>query len=150
MSPPASVTLSVLDRLRGGEGPRVARIRDGIRQDLQDLLNTPNRVIGWSQALDQLDTSILNYGIMDLCTANLSTEQQRAAVVEEIGRMIRLYEPRLSDMRIHALANADPSDRSLRLRIEARIYVENEVEPIIFNTVVDPVLNAISLSSATS
>ena len=107
-------------------------------------------MIGWSQALDQLDTSILNYGIMDLCTANLSTEQQRAAVVEEIGRMIRLYEPRLSDMRIHALANADPSDRSLRLRIEARIYVENEVEPIIFNTVVDPVLNAISLSSATS
>ncbi|GGF57715.1 type VI secretion protein [Azorhizobium oxalatiphilum] len=148
MSPPAGVSLSLLDRLREHDGTRVSRIRDGIRADLQDLLNTPHRVRGWAQGLSELDTSIFNYGIVDLCTANLSTEGQRSAVVEDIGKTIRTYEPRLSDMRIYAVPNADPSDRTLRIRIEAHIYIENEAEPIIFNTVIDPVLNSISLASA--
>ncbi|OYX13487.1 MAG: hypothetical protein B7Z15_07075 [Rhizobiales bacterium 32-66-8] len=149
MSAPSSIGLSLLDRLRGQDGPRVARIRDGIRADLQDLFNTPQRVRGWSEALGALDSSIFNFGIVDLCTANLSTEQQRARVVEEIAATIRQFEPRLSDMQLFAVPNADSADRTLRIRIEAHILIEDEVEPIIFNTVIDPVLNAISLAGGT-
>jgi len=150
MSAPASIGLSLLDRLRGQDGPRVTRIRDGIRADLQDLLNTPQRVTGWPDALGELDTSIFNYGILDLCTANLSTEQQRARVVEEIAAALRQFEPRLSGMRLFAVPNADPADRTLRIRIEAHILIENEAEPIVFNTVIDPVLNSISLASSSA
>lgn len=150
MSVAVGIHLSLLDRLCGEDGPRLARIRDGVRRDLEDLLNTPFRVKGWSQDLSALDSSVFNYGVLDLTTANMSTEQRRAEVVEDIGRTIRQFEPRLSDMRIFTVPNADPTDRVVRIRIEAQMFIESEMEPIIFNTVIDPLFNSISMTSGSS
>ncbi|MEP9379115.1 type VI secretion system baseplate subunit TssE [Aquabacter sp. CN5-332] len=146
MSP--AIGPSLLDRLYGQEGYVVKRVRDGLKRDLEDLLNTPQRVIGWGDELGELDASLLNYGIVDLSTSNLSTEQMRAAVVEQIGETIRRLEPRLADMKISAIPNADPADRSLRMRIEVHIMVESEAEPVFFNTIIDPISNLVSLTNA--
>ncbi len=138
----------LLDRLAGGEGSLSARVRAGLKRDLEDLFNTNRRVLGWPAALNELNGSLLDYGITDLSTANLSTPQRRAAVVEELGAMIRAQEPRLRNMRIFALENADPADRVLRIRIEGHVRIEAEYEPVVFNTIIDTIGNTVSLTSA--
>lgn len=140
----------LLDRLAGSEGSLSARVRAGLKRDLENLFNTNRRVVGWPPALGELDRSLLDYGITDLSTANLSTPQRRAAVVEELGAMIRAQEPRLRDMRIFALENADPADRTLRIRIEGHVRIDAEYEPVVFNTLIDTIGNTISLTSHAS
>ncbi|MFG1412454.1 MAG: type VI secretion system baseplate subunit TssE [Pseudomonadota bacterium] len=142
--------LSLVDRLLDADRPTVAAFRDGLRRDLEELLNTDRRVIGWAADLTELDTSLVNFGVMCLSTVNLSTEQRRAQVVEEIGDIIRQWEPRLANMRVSAVPNVDSSDRSLRMRIEAEIMIEPSPEPMIFDTLIDPLGNTVSLTSARS
>ncbi|HQS08481.1 MAG: hypothetical protein B7Y12_09615 [Rhizobiales bacterium 24-66-13] len=146
----APLGLSLVDRLLDADRPTVAAFRDGLRRDLEELLNTDRRVIGWAADLTELDTSLVNFGVMCLSTVNLSTEQRRAQVVEEIGDIIRQWEPRLANMRVSAVPNVDSSDRSLRMRIEAEIMIEPSPEPMIFDTLIDPLGNTVSLTSARS
>ncbi len=145
-----SLGLSIVDRLLDEERPSVQAFRDGLRRDLEDLLNTEWRVTGWSEDLTELDSSLLNYGIMSLATINLSTEQRRAQVVKEIGDIIRRWEPRLKDMRVSLLPNIDSGDRSLRMRIDAEVIIDASPEAMVFDTVIDPVANSIVLKSARS
>lgn len=146
----APLGLSLVDRLLDVDRPTVAAFRDGLRRDLEELLNTDRRVIGWAADLTELDTSLVNFGVMCLSTVNLSTEQRRAQVVEEIGDIIRQWEPRLVNMRVSAVPNVDSSDRSLRMRIEAEILIEPSPEPMVFDTLIDPLGNTVSLTSARS
>ncbi|MFG1400211.1 type VI secretion system baseplate subunit TssE [Roseixanthobacter pseudopolyaromaticivorans] len=146
----APLGLSLVDRLLDTDRPTVAAFRDGLRRDLEELLNTDRRVIGWAADLTELDTSLVNFGVMCLSTVNLSTEQRRAQVVDEIGEIIRQWEPRLANMRVSAVPNVDSSDRSLRMRIEAEIMIEPSPEPMIFDTLIDPLGNTVSLTSARS
>ena len=141
------VGLSIIDRLLEEEGSLTARVRGGIRRDLEDLLNSNPRVLGWPRELRELDNSLLNFGIQDLATANLATDQHRSAVVEELGDIIRAWEPRLENLIVSALPNADPGDRSLRMRIEAQIALDPVSEPMIFDTIIDPIGNTVSLLS---
>lgn len=137
----------LLDRLAGGEGSLTARVRAGLKRDLEDLFNTNCRVLGWPAALGELKGSLLDYGITDLSTANLSTPQRRAAVVEELGALLRTHEPRLRDMRIFALENAALGDRTLRIRIEGHVRIDTEYEPVVFNTLIDTIGSTISVTS---
>lgn len=143
--------LSILDRLLDEDAPLLQTLRHGIRRDLEALLNTEQRVVGWSEELDQLDRSILNFGMMCLGTTNMATEEARLAVVERIGAFIRFWEPRLRNLNIRALPNVDASDRSLRIRIEAQIAVDPTPVPMVFDTVIEPSGNTmVSLASARS
>ena len=45
------------------------------------------------------------------------------------------------------LDNADPSDRSLRFRINAEIRVDPASEPVVFDSVVDPTSNIVQVMS---
>ncbi|GJD50500.1 hypothetical protein OPKNFCMD_3243 [Methylobacterium crusticola] len=143
-----AIRLSILDRLLDPEESALTALRNGLRRDLEDLLNTNPRVRRWPSYLSELDHSLLSYGIMDLATANLATEQRRAAVVAVIGEIVREWEPRLANLTAVALPNADPTDRSLRIRIEAEIMIEPAPEPMVFDTVIDPLTNTVSLASA--
>lgn len=145
MNRPASIGMSLLDRLISEDAPTLAHVRNGLKRDLGDLLNTRQRIMSWPAALGELERSILNYGILDLSTANFSTDAQRTAVVERIGEAVRLAEPRLSGMRISAMTNADPSDRSLRVLIQAEIIVDSEAEPVQFSTIIDPLGQSVSI-----
>src|SRR5579871_4348739 len=71
---------SVLDRLlddnpRGShESPQtmaqqMREIRQSVQRDLENLLNTRWRCTAWAPDLDELDDSLINYGIPDFCGA---------------------------------------------------------------------------------
>lgn len=149
-----SITLSVLDRLLDDTpehmAPRphtVADLRAAIRRDLENLLNTRRRVLGWPDDLTELTDSILGYGCHDLLVENVATESRRREVVAQIEAAIRRWEPRFAQLAVSMVENSDPADRTLRFRIEALIHADPAPEPMVFDSVVDPTSNMVSVTS---
>src|SRR5687767_915932 len=80
-----ALLLSVLDRLladeaepamRGGvqRGARsLAEIRNGVRRDLENLLNTRARPIAWPEAWDELRSALTGYGLPDFTALSMTS-----------------------------------------------------------------------------
>jgi len=147
--PDVPLVLPLLDRLIDddpaspadrplGRGAYLERLRASVRRDLEGLLNTRRRVVSWPSALTDLETSAVNYGVIDITSANLATEDQRDRFRADLERIIRRFEPRFHTLRVLLLENAQGLDRSLRFRIEATLHAHPAPEPVVYDSVLDP------------
>ncbi|GAB4182763.1 MAG: type VI secretion system baseplate subunit TssE [Thalassobaculales bacterium] len=128
-------------------GQHLAELRASVRRDLENLINTRYRVRGYPRDLEALEVSLVNYGVPDMTSASLATAQQREAFCREIERVIRRFEPRFQHVSVASLTNADQTDRTLRLRIEALIYADPAPEPMVFDSVLDPNLRGFQVAA---
>lgn len=140
------VRLPLLDALFEGEGAdrdtpgsRMRRLKDSVRRDLQDLLNTRERCLGWPAELRELERSVLAYGVPDLTAANLASQERRNAFLQELAAIIRRQDPRFQRVHVQSLENTDPFDRTLRFRIEATLKVETGAETAVFDFHLEPI-----------
>lgn len=141
---------SLLDRLiddeadRKSDGtPGLAKLRDGLRRDLEDLLNTRRRFLRPPGALDQLDRSLLTYGLSDFTNEQLTSLSFRQDFSDEVEQVLRRLEPRISVQEVQFLENADPLDRRLRFRIVGAVQLSGERQSLSFDSYVDPIEGAI-------
>ncbi|MBV5335490.1 type VI secretion system baseplate subunit TssE, partial [bacterium] len=104
-------------------------------------------VASWPEELSELDDSILAYGVPDMLAENLATANRRRLVVADLESAIRQWEPRFTRLSVTMLDNADPNDRSLRFRINAEIRADPALEPVVFDSVVDPTSNTVQVTS---
>ena len=126
----------------------VNEIRDSIRRDLENLLNTRRRFDLDTETLDTKNLSIVNYGIPDFTGASFSTEEEQEALVREIKIIILAYEKRFKSLKIVEKKGLDSMDRSVRFRIEAELRVEPAVEPLVFDTHIDPISREMSVEES--
>jgi len=139
------LTPSLLDRLLDDEPGNqreavkqrhqvLREMKLSVRRDLENLLNTRWRCVAWPPNLDELETSLVNYGIPDFTGirfASANTQDELRSILEAV---IRRFEPRFSQVRVKLITNADSLDRTLRFRIDAMLHAEPVVEPVVFDT----------------
>jgi type VI secretion system protein ImpF len=151
------IEMSLLDRLLDDEPastrdpPRtryqaLEGFRDALRRDLEALLNTRACNVTWSAALWELDTSILNYGVLTVTSAELSTEDNRERLRSAVERAIRRFEPRFLRVNVTLVDDPERIDRTLRFRIEALAQAKPAPEPLIFDSVLDPSTQGMTVS----
>jgi len=140
---------SVLDRLLD-ENPGATRepvksrtqilreMKQSVRRDLENLLNTRCRCKTWPANLTELRVSLVNYGIPDITGTNLSTDRDRERFRRTMEEVIRDFEPRFKSVRVEILDNAEPMDRTLRFRIDALMHAEPAPEPVVFDSSLEP------------
>jgi type VI secretion system protein ImpF len=140
---------SVLDRLLDDD-PGVSRdpprgrdqvlreLKESVRRDLENLLNTRRRLLTWQPALKELNRSLANYGIPDFTAANLGGAEARDEFCRELQTLIRQFEPRFKTVAVRALTNAEALDRTLRFRIDALLHAEPAPEPVVFDSTLEP------------
>lgn len=126
--PEARFLAPLLDRLTsdGGDGWVTAEVlQESVRRDLEWLLNTQHLEGAVSLAgLDQVKTSVANFGIKSIAGRASEIEAQLAAAVE---RAIRVFDSRLRSVRVQAdLGRSSPAPEVLSLRIEAELMVQPE------------------------
>ncbi len=132
---------SVLDRLIDAEPtsqveappypPAVLReIRQSVRRDLENLLNTRRSYAAPPKDDDPLTLSSIGYGIPDFTGASVDTRLMLAAIEDAIRR----FEPRLKNVRVLLEDAAESIDRTLRFRIEATLWIEPLREPVAFHS----------------
>ena len=140
---------SVLDRLiddepeNTRETPRsrnqvLRELRQSVRRDLEDLLNTRWRCTAWPPNLDELEVSLVNYGIPDFTGAVMNSPEDRDSFRRVIEQTIRRFEPRFKTVKVELLKNSDRTDRTMRFRIDALMYAEPAPEPVVFDSHMEP------------
>jgi type VI secretion system protein ImpF len=113
-------------------------LKESIRRDLQNLLNTRWRCTNWPPDLDQLDDSLVNYGLPDFTGGNLATAGP-AELRRIVETVIRRSEPRFKTVKVELLKNSDREDRTVRFRIDVLLYAEPAPEPLVFDSQLEPV-----------
>jgi type VI secretion system protein ImpF len=150
---------SVLDRLidheptatREAPKSRGQLLRDlklSIRRDLENLLNTRRRCKSWPEDLNELELSLVNYGVPDLTNAALGTTEGREDFCRTFEDVVRKFEPRFARVNVEMLGTTNPLDRTLRFRIDALVYAEPAPEPVAFDSSLQPATGNVEIKGS--
>ncbi len=136
------VTQSILDRLTEVEDWPATRsqstrfFRDGLKRDLEWLLNTRQPPLEEIAAKPAAKASVINYGLPDISALGLNSSSDQRALRIAIETCLRNFEPRLMDIRV-TLESSDTTDRRLRFHIEGNMKLDPAPEEIAFDTVLE-------------
>jgi len=135
------MTASLLDRLSEADDHRtpVARLRDSLRRDLESMLNSRRHLLSWPDELEELERSLVNYGLDDLVNESLGADEFRERFIEQVERLVRRLEPRIQRFEVAILPNKDELDRTLRLRISGVVTLDGDRQELTFDSHLDPV-----------
>lgn len=112
-------------------------LRTSVRRDLEQHLNTRYRIIGPPEHYEQLEQSLLNYGLPDLATINVIDIEKKKEFVRYMEKTIKTYEPRFKSVKVTPHDNKDKTDCTLRFRIDAVLYADPLPEVVVFDSVLD-------------
>ena len=107
-----------------------------VRRDLEELLNTRQTHVGLPAAYEQIHKSIVAYGLPDLVTLEAITSKHRETIAERIQRIVETFEPRLRDVKVTYVPGENKSERSIKFKVDAKLYVNPSPE-VAFDTVLE-------------
>ncbi len=152
---------SVLDRLLDFE-PEVSietpknrsqllrELKQSVRRDLENLLNTRICVYPVPEDLPELKTSVVNYGIPDFTGAAMGSKEKREMLRETVEDAIRRFETRFKTVRVEIADGYDLRDRTLRFRIDGMLHAEPAPEPVVFDSELKPQSGDFSVRGTTT
>jgi type VI secretion system protein ImpF len=147
---------SILDRLLDdephnqaehdpGQHQLIKQLRNSVRRDLEALLNTRYHVTAPPDELPEVERSLLNYGLPDLATLNITDAKKRAEFTASLQKTLVEYEPRFKSVSVSYLDNKDDTDRTLRFRIDAVIYADPLPQVVVFDSILETVTRTVSV-----
>ncbi|MES2673527.1 MAG: type VI secretion system baseplate subunit TssE [Pseudomonadota bacterium] len=150
---------SILDRLLD-EAPHIQveadknrhqqmrELRNSVKRDLQNLLNTRYRMLAPPDEFKHLELSLLNYGLPDLATINIADIEKKKAFTRLLEKILRNYEPRFKTVKVTHQDSKDNTDRTLKFRIDATLYADPAPEMVVFDSVLDPVSRTVNVEES--
>jgi len=121
-------------------------LRIAVRRDLEALLNARRRRWPLPTTTPELAVSPLGYGIPDATSGSYALPEKRAALAEEVERVVRRFEPRLQSVRVALIEGGSDLDRTLRLRVDAMLRTDPIPEPISFETLIEAVSHEVHVA----
>jgi type VI secretion system protein ImpF len=145
-----TIVPSMLDRLLDDEPDKereAARtnaqalrdIKASVRRDLENLLNTRVRCLSWPPSLEQLPLSLVNYGLPDFTNTYANAVADPDTFIQVVKFAIEQFEPRLRDVRVERVQGDVGTERALRFKIDATLYVEPVEDKVFYNSSLEPV-----------
>jgi len=143
-----TVTLSVLDRLLDAEpksqveasltrSQSVRLMKAAVRRDLEWLLNTRRIFQEPDESLKDLNRSLYLYGLPDFSSYTIASASDQAKLVRQLLAAIKLFEPRLANVRVVPMESPEGRFQALSLRIDGMLLMDPAPEPISFDTVIE-------------
>ena len=132
-----------------GQHQKLKQLRNSVRRDLEFLLNTRYKMMEPPEEYEQLEHSLLNYGLPDLATINITDIEKRKAFTAQLEKILREFEPRFKEVKVSYYDNKDNTDRTLRFRIDATLYADPSPEIVVFDSVLEPVTRNVNVEEIT-
>ena len=143
-----SVTLSVLDRLIDREpgsqveapltrSQSIRQMKAAVRRDLEWLLNTRRISPEPHESLKELNRSLYIFGLPDLSSYAIASAGDQARILRHLLATVKLFEPRLANVRIVPLESSESGIQELRVRIEGLLLMDPAPEPVSFDTFIE-------------
>ncbi len=147
---------SILDRLIDDEPhlqveaeksrhQQLKELRMSVRRDLENLLNARFRMLEPDPKYQELDSSLLNYGLPDLATVNITDTEKKKEFTRYLEKTLRDFEPRFKSVKVSYQENKDDIDRTLRFRVNATLYADPAPEVVVFDSVLEPVSRTVNV-----
>src|SRR5580658_351190 len=144
----AAVTLSPLDRLIDYDpatsvevvptrSHSVRQMKEGVRRDLEWLLNTRRIAVPPDESLKEVNRSLYVFGLPDFTAYSLNSPKDQAKLVRFLLGTVKLFEPRLANVRVVPLEGGDSGARTMRFRIEGLLIMDPAPEHVSFDTVLE-------------
>ncbi len=124
---------------------KLKELRSSVRRDLENLLNTRFRMIEPDSEYKEIQHSLLNYGLPDLATVNISDNEKRKLFIERLELILIEFEPRFKSVKVNYMENSDSLDRTLRFRIDAILYADPSPEVVVFDSILEPVTRTVNV-----
>ena len=132
---------SFLDRLIDPE--RTQSFKAVLLRDVEDLLNTHRPPEGLFEGLEEVEHSIVNFGLRDLTLFAQKSDDDRKRIYQHIEETIERFEPRLQNVRVSPrdYEEVEKEEKalfkrgSLYLRIEAQL--RGASESIVFESILE-------------
>jgi type VI secretion system protein ImpF len=133
--------MTVIDRLcERRSSTSLAEMRDMVRRDLEDLLNTRQGRNDVPSCFEQLSDSLAVYGLNNIDTVDISSKEELLNLLNDIRSTIQRFEPRLENVEVSITKDKDGKlERSpfvLHLRIDANMRIGTYVSEVVFNTMI--------------
>jgi type VI secretion system protein ImpF len=143
---------SVLDRLMDLDrsapmdapsswGQSVRQLKATLCRDLEWLLNTRRPLIELPPQTENLERSLLMYGISDVSSLSRENLEQHAKMVKEVERAVSMFEPRLANVKVSLARQQTAGEggpvRELRFVVEGLLRLDPEPEHVVFDTVLE-------------
>lgn len=135
------VVQSLIDRLTDYEdwpttrNASLAMYREGIKRDMEWLLNSRKPHLPELEYYKQAASSVLNFGLPDLSQfGGVSTSPE--TLLMSVLQVIRTFETRIRDPRV-MLSRTDTLKRAVQFHVDGRLVFENAEEDISFDTVLE-------------
>ena len=153
---------SILDRLlddepdnrheRPASRAQVLReLKQSVRRDLEHLLNTRVCLRELPSDLEEIQTSVLNYGIPDFGGLAMASSDQQELLRRRVEDVIRKFETRFKQVRVEfALDSRDKLQRTIRFRIHGVLHAEPAPEPVAFDSQLSPTLGLFQVKASDS
>lgn len=142
------VQQSLLDRLTDEElgmagdptltwGESVRRLKISLRRDLEWLLNTRRTLVAPPEACEELAESLFTYGLPDITSMSRDAGETRARLAREVEEAVRIFEPRLDNVRVVFADDTDSGSMRFHYVVEAILRLDPTPERVVFDTVLD-------------
>lgn len=143
-----TVTQSVFDRLidlepatkveaPASRAQSVRLLKAAVRRDLDLLLNTRRIPLEPEESLQETNRSLFAYGLPDFSTYSMASPADQSKLLRHLVAAIKLFEPRLANVRLVPLETPSAGLQRVRLRIEATLLMDPNPEPVSFDTVIE-------------
>jgi type VI secretion system protein ImpF len=143
-----AVTLSMLDRLIDEDpdtsvelplsrSESVRELKQALKRDLEWLLNTRQIAVPPDESLNEVNRSLYVYGLPDFTAFSLNSPKDQNKLVRLLQATLKLFEPRLANVKIVPLEAGAHGTRTLRFRIEGFLIMDPAPEHVSFDTVLD-------------
>lgn len=108
-----------------------------VKSNLEHILNTRLGYFGDLKPFNELNKSILNYGMADFSQQYASVKQHQQELCQLIQDTIAHFEPRLQNVKVTLLSSDVDVQRSFLVRIFAEINIKPEPQQAVFESNLD-------------
>jgi type VI secretion system protein ImpF len=144
-----TVQPSLLDRLtdddpRSTADPRVTyaeslrQFKMSVQRDLEWLLNTRRNPDAPSDEMQEIQSSLYNFGIPDITSMSRDSQETRLRLLQQVEDALHTFEPRLTNVKISMVevdGEKEHSRRELRFVVDATLRLDPTPEHVVFDTV---------------
>lgn len=136
-----TLQLSLIERLKNDHRQKELSFEElreelihSVEWHLQNLLNTKKPVTSLPDKFPELKVSLANYGIPDLTTVSIDSEQQKREFCQAVEEAIILFEPRLRETKVELIEDKSQIELVFRLRISSVLMIDPKPIPIRFDS----------------
>ena len=131
--------MTIIDRLcEAKSSTSIAEMREMVRRDLEDLLNTRQGRDDVPPWFEQLGGSLAVYGLNNIDTVDMSSKEELTDLLTRIKATIQRFEPRLENVNVSTIKDKEQkrSPFVLHLRIDAEMRIGAYIDRVVFNTMI--------------